>query len=206
MLCTLKGKDESRIRKRFQIPPSIKIGIPSASDRACSYFPDEVCFYEADFANGLRFPIHPFIKELFLCLKIAPTQLVPNSWRTLVCCMVIWMSTNEGDILKVEKFLHFYHLGRPKLPGYWEFKPWDKNSRLVFNSPSSLREWKTKFFFMSSEGWEATPSENPEMPPNCFVGGVLLILVHPSFFCTCICVRTYFTTKNQGLGDILKHH
>ena len=166
MLCTLKGKDESRIRKRFQIPPSIKIGIPSASDRACSYFPDEVCFYEADFANGLRFPIHPFIKELFLCLKIAPTQLVPNSWRTLVCCMVIWMSTNEGDILKVEKFLHFYHLGRPKLPGYWEFKPWDKNSRLVFNSPSSLREWKTKFFFMSSEGWETTPSENLENAPK----------------------------------------
>ena len=89
---------------------------------------------------------------------------------------------------------------------FFSFFAMFKKSRLVFDSSSSLHEWKTKFFFMSSEGWEATPSENPEMPPNCFVGGVLLILVHPSFFCTCICVRTYFTTKNQGLGDILKHH
>ena len=41
-----------------------------------------------------------------------------------------------------------------------------KKSRLVFDSPSSLHEWKTKFFFMSSEGWEATPSENPENAPK----------------------------------------
>ena len=160
MLYTLEGKDDSRIRKRFQIPPFVKIRIPSASDRACSYFPDEVCFYEADFISGLCFPIHPFIRELFLCLKLAPTQLVPNSWRTVVYCMVIWMPANEGDILRVEKFLHFYRLGQSKLPGYWEFKRWNKKSRLVFDSPSSLHEWKTNFFFVSGDGWEAIPSEN----------------------------------------------
>ena len=166
MLCTLEGKDESRIRKRFQIPPSIKIKTPSASDRACSYFPDEVCFYKANFVSGLRFPIHPFIRDLFLRLKLAPTQLVPNLWRTVVCCIMIWMSTNEGDILRVEKFLHFYRLGWSKLPGYWEFKPWDKKLRLVFDSPSSLHEWKTNFFFMPGDGWEATPSENLENAPK----------------------------------------
>ena len=166
MLCTLEGKDESRIRKRFQIPPSIIIRTPSASDRACSYFPDEVCFYKANFVSGLRFPIHPFIRDLFLRLKLAPTQLVPNLWRTVVCCIMIWMSTNEGDILRVEKFLHFYCLGWSKLPGYWEFKPWDKKSRLVFDSPSSLHEWKTNFFFMPGDGWEATPSENLENAPK----------------------------------------
>ena len=166
MLCTLEGKDESRIRKRFQIPPSIKIRTPSASDRACSYSPDEVCFYKANFVSGLRFPIHPFIRDLFLRLKLAPTQLVPNLWRTVVCCIMIWMSTNEGDILRVEKFLHFYRLGWSKLPGYWEFKPWDKKSRLVFDSPSSLHEWKTNYFFMPGDGWEATPSENLENAPK----------------------------------------
>ena len=150
VLCTLKEKDESRIRKRFQLPPSVKIRIPSASDRACSYFPNEVCFYEANFVSGLCFPIHPFIRELFFCLKLALAQLVPNSWRKVVCCLVIWMSANEEYIFRVKEFLHFYCLGQSKLFGYWEFKPWDKKSRLVFDSPSSLCEWKTNFFNLNS--------------------------------------------------------
>ncbi|KAK9988717.1 hypothetical protein SO802_028956 [Lithocarpus litseifolius] len=41
---------------------------------------------EADFIAGLRFPIHPLIKELFFHLQFAPAQLVPNSWRIVVYC------------------------------------------------------------------------------------------------------------------------
>ena len=52
-------------------------------------YADEVFFYEADFANGLRFPNHSFIKEHFSYLHLAPTQLVPNSWRILVSCIVV---------------------------------------------------------------------------------------------------------------------
>ena len=160
VLYTLKDKNKSRIRNRFQFSSSVKIRIPDTDDRACSYFPDEVCFYEADFTSGLRFPIHPFTWELFLRLKLALAQIVPNSWRTIICCMVKWMSANEGDILRVEEFLHLYHLKRSKLPGYWEFKPWDKRSRLVIDSPSPLRELKTSFFFVFGDGWETTSREN----------------------------------------------
>uniref|UniRef100_A0A7N2MBC2 Uncharacterized protein n=1 Tax=Quercus lobata TaxID=97700 RepID=A0A7N2MBC2_QUELO len=60
VLCTLKDKDKARIRNRFQFSSSIKIRIPDVDDRACSYFLDKVCFYEADFTNGLHFPVHPF--------------------------------------------------------------------------------------------------------------------------------------------------
>ena len=143
-----KKKDESRIRNRFRLSPFVKIRIPDASDRACSYFLDEVCFYKAASVNGLCFPIHPFIRRLFLRLKLTPAQLVPTSWRTVVCCLVMWMSANEGDIPRVEEYLHFYLLGLSKLHSYWEFKPWDKKSRLVFDSPSSFSEWKTNFFFV----------------------------------------------------------
>ena len=160
VLCTLKDKDESRIRNRFQFSSSFKIRIPDIDDRACSYFPSKVCFYEVNFTSGLLFPIHPFTWELFLRLKLALAQLVPNLWRTIICCMVMWMSANEGDILRVEEFLHLYHLKRSKLPSYWEFKPWDKRSRLVIDSLSPLHEWKTSFFFVFGDGWETTPREN----------------------------------------------
>ena len=72
------------------------------------------------------------------------------------------MSANDGDIIRVDEFLHFYHLRRSKISGYWEFKPWDRSSRLFLDSPSSLQNWKMSFFFVSSEGWETVLGENPD--------------------------------------------
>jgi len=60
--------------------------------------------------------------------------------------MVIWMFANDGDISTIEEFLHYYRLRRSKDPSYWEFKPWGRSSRLVFNFPSSLQNWKKKLF------------------------------------------------------------
>ena len=121
---SLRGKHEKRIRDRFQFPSSIKIRISNGDDKACHTFADEVCFYEADFVSGCRLLVHPFIRELFSLLQLASARLVPNLWRIVVYCMVVWMSANDGDIIRINEFLHFYHLRRSKVPGYEEFKPW----------------------------------------------------------------------------------
>ena len=62
------------------------------------------------------------------------------------------MLANDGDTIRMDEFLHLYHLRRSRDPGYWEFKPWDRSSRLILDSPSSLKNWKTNFFFISGEG------------------------------------------------------
>ena len=69
--CSLKGKDEKWIRDRFQFPDLVRIRILSDKDRTCHFYVDEVCFYEADFINGLRFPTHPFVREHFSYLHLA---------------------------------------------------------------------------------------------------------------------------------------
>ena len=33
------------------------------------------------------------------------------------------MSTNDGDVIKKDKFLHFYYLRKSKDLGFYEFKP-----------------------------------------------------------------------------------
>ena len=121
--CALKGKDENRIRNRFQFPLSVKVKIRNDDDRACHSYTDEVCFYEANFINGLRFPIQPFLRELFGHLMLAPTQLVPNLWGIVICCIVVWMSANDGDTIRMDEFLHLYRLRHFKDPSYLEFKP-----------------------------------------------------------------------------------
>ena len=82
--CSLTGKDEKRIRDRFQFPSLVRIRISSDKDRSCHSYVDEVCFYEANITSGLRFPVHPFVRELFAYLHLAPAQLVPNSWRIIM--------------------------------------------------------------------------------------------------------------------------
>ena len=105
--CALSEKDEKRIRDRFQFSNSVRIRIPSDEDRACHSYADEVYFYEADFASGLRLPVHPFVRELFAYLHLALAQLVPNSWRIVICCMVVWMSANDGTLLRKTNFSIF---------------------------------------------------------------------------------------------------
>ena len=69
------------------------------------------------------------------------------------------MSANDEDVIKKDEFLHFYLLRKSKDLCYWEFKPWDRASRLILDYPSSLRNWKPNFFFISGSGWEFIPSE-----------------------------------------------
>ncbi|KAL0016496.1 hypothetical protein SO802_003565 [Lithocarpus litseifolius] len=83
--CALLEKDEKRIKDRFQFPYSVRIRISSNKDRACHSYADEVCFYEADFASGLHLLVHPFVRELFEYLHLAPAHLVPNSWQIVIC-------------------------------------------------------------------------------------------------------------------------
>ena len=146
----------------------MKIRIPSDEERACHSYANEVCFYEADFTRSLHFPVHPFVKELFSYLHLALAQLLPNSWWIIISCMVVWMSTNDGDVIRRDKFLHFYRLRKSKDPGYYEFKPWDRASRLILDYPSSLRNWKPNFFFVSGSGWEFVPGKDLDEAPKFF--------------------------------------
>ena len=162
------GKDKQWIRDRFQFPDFVKFRIPSDKERAFYSYADEVCFYEADFTSGFHFLVHPFIKELFSYLHLALAQLVPNSWQILVSCMVLWMSANDGDVIRREKFLHFYRLRKSKDSGYYEFKPWDRASRLILYYSLSLWNWKPNFFFISGSGLEFIPSEDLDDAPKFF--------------------------------------
>jgi len=52
--------------------------------------------------------------------------------------MVIWMSTNDKDVIKKDEFLHFYCLRKSEDLDYYEFKLWDRASRFILGYPLSL--------------------------------------------------------------------
>ena len=90
------------------------------------------------------------------------------------------MSANDGDVIKKDEFPHFYYLRKSKDPSYYEFKLWNRASRLILDSPSSLKNWKPNFFFILGSGWELVLGVGLDEDPNFFVVGELLRLVCPS--------------------------
>ena len=155
--CGLDTDTLGRFRDRFQFPERVRVRLPNEEDRACHFFPGEVCFYESAFVCLLRFLVHPFLMELLDRFGITPGQLMPNSWRIVVSCMGIWLAAMDGDMLKVDELVYLYRLKASKEHGYYELVPWERRTRIVKGLPSSFRYWKSKFFFVSGDDFE-TPS------------------------------------------------
>ena len=95
---SLNEENHSRFRCRFQFHEETRIRLPRLSEKSCAFAHGEVCFYEAVFLCGLRFPVHPFIMELLHYLNIAFGQLMLNLWRIVISCMVIWTIMADGDM------------------------------------------------------------------------------------------------------------
>ena len=60
----------------------------------------------------------------------------------------------DGDMITLNEFVYLYCLKESKEFRYYELVPWDKKSRLIIDLPSSFRYWKSKYFFVSGDGWE----------------------------------------------------
>ena len=150
-VCGLDADILSRFKGRFQFPDRVRVHLPREEEQACHFFPEEVCFYEAAFQCGLRFPVHPFIMELLGHIGIALRQLMPNSWRIMVSCMGIWLTATDRDIIRVDELVYLYRLTTSKEHGYYELVPWERRTRIVRDLPSSFRYWKSRFFFVSGD-------------------------------------------------------
>ena len=81
------------------------------------------------------------------------------------------MTKGLRDLHRVDELKNFatnIFLKLVSKPDYYEFKPWDRSSRLILDYPSSLQNWKPNFFFVSGNGWEFVPSEDLDEAPKFF--------------------------------------
>ena len=64
--------------ERYRPPPGVRIWSPDVLTLYAASVPGMVCFFEVAFDNGLRFPLHPFIKGVLQHFNICHSQLAPN--------------------------------------------------------------------------------------------------------------------------------
>ena len=64
------------------------------------------------------------------------------------------MTVTEGDMIRMDELLYLYRLKESKEVGYYEPMPWDRKARFIASLPSLFCYWKSRYFFVSRDGWE----------------------------------------------------
>ena len=64
--------------KRYRPPFGVRVWSPDVLTSYVVSVPKMVCFFEVACDNGLRFPLHPFIKGVLQHFNVCPSQLSPN--------------------------------------------------------------------------------------------------------------------------------
>ncbi|GFY86563.1 hypothetical protein Acr_05g0002020 [Actinidia rufa] len=147
--------DLDNLGTTYSFPQGVRLRIPGDGETILSARQGEVAFYEAAFLAGLRFPIHPTIRDILIHYQICPAQLSPNAWRSVICSLVIWRIFKRH--LSCGEFRCLYSLSPLPDSGWYYFKARPEKN-LLRGSPSNVKGWKTRFFFASGDEWELAPS------------------------------------------------
>ena len=64
--------------RRYRPPFGVQVWSPDILTSYVVQVPKIVCSFEVAFDNGLRFPLHPFIKRVLQHFNVCPSKLSPN--------------------------------------------------------------------------------------------------------------------------------
>ena len=146
--------------ERYRPPLSVRIWTPDVLTFYAASVPRMVCFFEVAFDNGLRFPLHPFMKGVLQHFNICPSQLALNGWGILVGLLAFFRDRGLG-IPSVALLLHLFS-PKETTEGFLYFSRRSGAPLVISDLPSSHRSWKGRYFFVSGFNWEYNPSDKDD--------------------------------------------
>ena len=154
------------LKANYQIPDYIPIHLPYKSEKCYSKRVDDVGVYEQVLKAGLRFPLNSLHRELLKYLGLSVSQISPNAWRVFIAMEVLYGAMSNGArSLTVREFLHCYRLDEiDKSKGMYSFVPRKSVLKVIYETPDSNRDWKSRYFFLEGDGWMCYPRETDHMP------------------------------------------
>ncbi|KAL2519679.1 Plus3 domain-containing protein [Abeliophyllum distichum] len=160
-------EDLVKLRDAYRIPDDTELILPEPNERA--FFPRRGCtaLHLNAFVSGMRLPLHPMLRRILRAYDLAPTQVAPNGWSQMVGGMYLWFRHSFGMEMPLHVFQTIYQ--PRKLPrkkggeeevGWYYFSPWGSHKPLVTGCPSSIKQWKESWFWVSGN-WQRV-FEDPE--------------------------------------------
>ena len=178
----IKENHFKTLRENFQIPDNIPIRLPYKSEK-CYYDEVEgVGVYEQMLKTGLKFPLSSFHYELLKCLGLSINQVSPNAWRVFIAMEVLYGAmTNDARSLTVREFLHCYHPDEiNKSRGMYSFVPRSLLLKVIYETPDSNKNWKSRYFFLEGDDWMCCLGDTEHMPVDTTWGILHPSSMHPS--------------------------
>ncbi|RZS20604.1 hypothetical protein BHM03_00053135, partial [Ensete ventricosum] len=126
------------IRERYNIPTEYRLHVSQPGQRPYSLDAPDMCISVDALEAGLRFPLHPLIKECLRWWRIFPSQAAPNLWRYLI--VFLGECRGAGIILTRDLFMACFHLCKSR--GVWGFRL-DWSAHPIGNASPYLSEKET---------------------------------------------------------------
>ena len=133
--------------RRYRPPFGVKVLSPDILTSYVVQVPKIVCFFKVAFENGLRFPLHPFIKRVFQHFNVCPSQLSPNFWGILIGLLVFFRDKGLG-VPCISLFLDLF-IVKKAAEGFLYLSKRVSAPLIISDLPSSHKFWKERYFFVS---------------------------------------------------------
>ena len=146
--------------RRYRPPFGVRVWSPDVLTSYVVSVPKMVCFFEVAFDNGLRFPLHPFIKGVLQHFNVCLSQLSPNGWGILVGLLVFFRDWGLG-VPSIAMFLYLFS-AKETVEGFLYFSKRTGAPLVISDLPSSHRVWKERYFFVSGCNWEYDPLDKDD--------------------------------------------
>ena len=168
----IKENHFKTLRDNFQIPDNIPIRLPYKSEKCYYDRVEGVGLYEQMLKARLRFPLSSLHRELLRYLGLSVNQVSPNAWRVYIRMEVLYGARR----LTVREFLHCYRPNEiDKSRGIYSFVPRSPLLKVIYETPDSNRDWKSRYFFFEGDDWMCCPRDSKYMPVDTTWG-----ILHPS--------------------------
>ena len=179
---TIKENYFKTLRDNVQIPDNIPICLAYKLEKCYYDRVEGVGVYEQMLKAGLGFLLSSLHRGLLKYLGLSVNQMSPNAWRIFIAMEVMYGAmTNGAWRLTVREFLHCY---RPdeidKSRGMYSFVPKSSLLKVIYETPDSNRDWKSRYFFLEGDDWMCRPSDTEHMPVDTTWGILHPSSMHPS--------------------------
>ena len=75
--------------------------------------------------------------------------------------------SNGSRSLTIREFLHYYRLDEiDKSREMYSFVPRKSVLKVIYETPNSNRDWKSRYFFLEGDDWMCHPGETDFMPAD----------------------------------------
>ncbi|KAL2527107.1 Plus3 domain-containing protein [Abeliophyllum distichum] len=163
-------EDLTKLREEYRIPSDIDLILPGPNERACFSRRGCTALHLNAFVSGMRLPLHPMLRRILRAYALAPTQVAPNGWSQMVGGMYLWFRHSFGMEMPLHVFQTVYQprklprkKGKEEEVGWYYFCPWGSHKPLVTGCPSSIKQWKESWFWVSGNWQRVIDDPEPDL-------------------------------------------